>query len=533
MNEAHFAITVFISLLLIASGVAMATKWIRVPYTLTLVIVGIIISPMQFLPQVHISPELILLIFLPALLFEAAWNMKIDRLRENLLPIVALATVGVAVAVGIIGAILHYGTGLSWHTALLFGAMISATDPVSVLALFKKLSLPARLTTIVEGESLLNDGTAVVVFRILLAIVIGTTAQPAAGLFWGSLREFIFVVFGGVAIGATIGILASTVTSYFDDHLLEITLTTIVAYGSFLLAEMLHVSPVIAVLAAGLIVGNYGRRRGMSPTTQVAVNSFWEYAAFVVNSLVFLLIGLEIQLSSFQQYLAPVTWAIVAMLASRMVVVYGITPLTNRFKPPVPLQWQHVLFWGGLRGSLSIALVLSLPRNLPARPQLVVMIFGTVIFSLLAQGLTISPLLQWLKITRPEPAHDEYERLRAQLMAETAAQAELEKLRDEGMLTALLYQSLHAVLSKNQSALSQELSSFQIAGSSLEEHQLLHVRQHLVHVKKARLNELARDGLLTETGLHGLIERLDEELAESHARTQIGKVGQSPGEPEA
>ena len=142
-----------------------------------------------------------------------------------------------------------------------FGAMISATDPISVLALFKKLGLPARLTTIIKGESLLNDGTAVVVFRILLAIVIGTTAQPASGLFWGSLREFVIVVFGGVAIGSAIGILASTVTSYFDDHLLEITLTTIVAYGSFLLAEMFHLSPVMSVLAAGLIMGTPGAER--------------------------------------------------------------------------------------------------------------------------------------------------------------------------------------------------------------------------------------------------------------------------------
>ena len=404
--------------------------------------------------------------------------------------------------------------------------MISATDPVSVLALFKKLGLPARLTTIVEGESLLNDGTAVVVFRILLAIIIGTTTQPSAGLFWGSLREFVIVVFGGVAIGAAIGILASTVTSYFDDHLLEITLTTIVAYGSFLLAEMLLLSPVMSVLAAGLIVGNYGRRRGMSPTTEVAVNSFWEYAAFVVNSLVFLLIGLEIQLSSFQQYLAPVAWAIVAMLASRMVVVYGITSLTNRFKPSVPLQWQHVLFWGGLRGITFDRPRPELAEGIARAPAAGCHDFRDGHLQPAGSGPTISSLVRWLQIIRPDPAYKKYGRLRAQLTAETAAQAELEKLRDEGMLTAPLYQSLHAVLSKNQSALSQELSGFQIAGSPLEEHQLLHLRQHLVHVKKARLNELVLDGLLTETGLHELVERLDEELAESHARMQIGKEGQ-------
>jgi monovalent cation:H+ antiporter, CPA1 family len=425
--------------------------------------------------------------------------------------------------VGVIGALLHYGIALPWSSALLFGSMISATDPVSVLALFKKLGLPGRLTTIVEGESLLNDGTAVVVFRILLAIVIGTTAQPGAGLLLGSLREFGIVVFGGIAIGAIIGVLASTVTSYFDDHLLEITLTTIVAYGSFLLAEALHVSPVMAVLAAGLIVGNYGRKIGMSPTTQVAVNSFWEYSAFVVNSLVFLLIGLEIQLSSFTQYLVPVAWAVIAMLGARVAAVYCLIPLANRFTPPVPLRWQHILFWGGLRGSLSIALVLSLPRDVPGRPQLVVMIFGAVTFSLLAQGLTISPLLRWLKITRPEPVYDEYERLQARLMAETAAGAELERLRSQGMLTDEIYQSLHSRLSANHSNLRQEISALHEAVRPLEEHQLLRFQQHLIQVKKTRLKEVAQDGLLSEAALHALIEKLDEELSAWHAGSRIAK----------
>jgi monovalent cation:H+ antiporter, CPA1 family len=181
MNETLFTITVFIALLFVASGVAMAAKFVRVPYTLSLVIVGLVISPMHFLPVAHVPPELILLIFLPALLFEAAWNLKLDHLRENWLPIMTLAIVGVVVSVGVIGAILHWGIGLAWPSAMLFGAMISATDPISVLALFKKLGASKRLTTIVESESLFNDGTAVVIFRIILGVVMGTTAGTAVG----------------------------------------------------------------------------------------------------------------------------------------------------------------------------------------------------------------------------------------------------------------------------------------------------------------------------------------------------------------
>ena len=304
MPETQITVRVLILLLLVASAVAMATKWVRVPYTLALVIVGLVISPMHFLPAVHISPDLILLIFLPALLFEAAWNLKLDQLRRNLLPILVLAVAGVVLSTGVIGVILHYGLGLSWRPALLFGAMISATDPVSVLALFKTLALPPRLATIVEGESLLNDGTAVVVFRIIL---VGAAGSSAGGVALSSLGEFLMMVAGGLLAGVIVGVLASTLTSYFDDHLLEITLTTIAAYGSFLLAEGLHVSPVIAVLATGLVIGNYGRQKGMSPPTQLAVNSFWEYAAFVVNSLVFLLIGLEIQVTRLGENIRPLS----------------------------------------------------------------------------------------------------------------------------------------------------------------------------------------------------------------------------------
>ena len=283
----------------------------------------------------------------------------------------------------------------------------------------------------------MNDGTAVVVFRIILGAAAGSSA---GGLALSSLGEFVVVVAGGLLAGVIVGVLASTLTSYFDDHLLEITLTTIAAYGSFLLAEGLHVSPVIAVLATGLVIGNYGRQTGMSPPTQLAVNSFWEYAAFVVNSLVFLLIGLEIQVTTLGENVRPVCWAIGAMLVARLAAVYFLIPVSNLFGEKLPLRWQSVLFWGGLRGSLSIALVLSLPAAVPERPQLVTMVFGSVIFSLLVQGLTIGPLLKRLGFAAPDPRWREQELVGGRILANAGALAELNGMRRRGDVTEHVYE---------------------------------------------------------------------------------------------
>ncbi|MDZ7637147.1 MAG: Na+/H+ antiporter [Bryobacterales bacterium] len=529
MEEANgtlFTVSIFIVLLLIASAVAITTKFVKLPYTLALVIVGLIISPMHFLPVVHISPELILLIFLPALLFEAAWNLHLTKLLKNLVPILMLAVPGLLLSVSVVGAVIHYGLGFPVATALLFGSIICATDPVSVLALFKQLGLPKRLYVLVEGESLLNDGTAVVVFRILLAVVMGTAATEPDALFVDSLRQFGLTVFGGLAVGGVIGAAASKLTGYFDDHLLEITLTTIAAYGSFLLAESIHVSPVIAVVVAGIIIGTYGRERGMSPATQVSVNAFWEYAAFVVNSLVFLLIGLEIQITTLAEKVQLVGWAVAGMLLARMVSIYGLTPLANRFSERVPLAFQHVLFWGGLRGSLSVALVLSLPRDLPLRNELTIMTFGAVVFSLLVQGLSIPKLLRRLHLTAPAPERGRYETVRAQMLAEKAALAELDRMRETGSVSEFMYARLSGELQPRFDTLSRDLAGVYQQQPALAEDHIQRVEEHLLKVRKARVSDLLRDGLLSEEAFRDLHAEIDRQLLGGSSKDYV------PSDPE-
>ena len=295
-------------------------------------------------------------------------------------------------------------------------------------------------------------------------------------------------------MGAIVGVTASRVTSYFDDHLLEITLTTVAAYGSFLLAEGFHVSPVIAVLAAGLILGNYGRERGMSPTTQIAVNSFWEYAAFVVNSLVFLLIGLEIQLSSLAHVLRTTALAVAATLVARAAVVYGLMPVVNLRTERIPFRWQHVMFWGGLRGSLSIALVLSLPVSVSGRQDMAAMVFGTVVFSLQVQGLSIPRLMGWVGIAENDADLKAYEHSRGRLLAENAALIELDRLHHQGMVTDQLYEMLRPELVEHHDEAQHEISRFDNASTALVESHLRGMRHHLIAAKKARLADLDAGG---------------------------------------
>lgn len=390
----HLDVNSTLLLLTVAAAVAMSSKWIKLPYSIALVIVGLILSVSKVIPNIAMTPDLILVVFLPALLFEASWNLNLKELKQNKLPIAVLATVGVVVSMLVTALILHCFAHVDLSAALLFGSMLAATDPISVLALFKKLGLNKRLTIILEGESLFNDGTAVVLFKLMLALVISGQAfsLPATA------GQFCFAVVGGVLIGLLFGLVSSQITKYFDDHLPEIMLTTVAAYGSFLLADSLHVSPVLSVITAGIVIGNYGSQKSMSATTRIAVNSFWEYAAFVVNSMVFLLIGMQINLALLQKYSQLILFGILAALVARLAVIYILTPFVSSKALPISWQWRHLLFWGSLRGALCMAMALSLPLDYAWREPLIVTTFGVVLFTLLVPGLSMELLVKLLKI---------------------------------------------------------------------------------------------------------------------------------------
>ncbi len=395
-------------LLIAAAIIAMLAKRLRIPYTVSLVLGGLLLGVIQLpilspLQPGHrpdwLTPDVILILFLPALVFEGSVKLDVRELLRNSVPLLLLANAGVLLAALVTGYLVHWLIGLPVLIALLFGCNISATDPISVLAIFKDLRVDKRLSLIMEGESLLNDGTAVVLFGILFGAIVAEKLTVPKGI-----EQYFLAVAGGAVLGSALGYLASRISGTVDDPQIEITLTTILAYGSYLLAFHLHLSGVIATASAGLMLGNFGAKRGMSAGTRTAMQSFWEYISFVMNSLVFLLIGLEIHVRELLQNWASVLLAICAVFLGRALSVYLLVPLSNRFAEKIPLRWQHVAVWGGLRGALALALALSLTTAFPYREQILNLTFGVVIFSILVQGLTIKPLVRILNLANGDDA---------------------------------------------------------------------------------------------------------------------------------
>ncbi len=381
------------SLLLIAAIVAMLARRLRLPYTVGLVLAGVALSLSTISPGIELTKDLVFTSFLPPLIFEAALYISWRELRKDLAVILTLATLGVLLSAALTAAGMHLAVGWKWQSAILLGTLIAATDPVSVIALFKELNVHGRLRLLVEAESLFNDGTAAVLFSIALAMSAGgrVTAPNVA-------QAFVVTVAGGILCGGIVAGLILLISGRTEDHLIEITFTTVAAYGSFLLAEHFGLSGVLATLTAGVIIGNFGSLGSISDRGRIAVESFWEYIAFAVNSLVFLLIGVREASISFVHTLTPAIIAIALVLAGRALAVYFCCALFRRSGLAVATRDQHVLFWGGLRGALALALVLGLPRGIPEREAVVTVAFAVVAFSVVVQGLTIGPLMKRLGI---------------------------------------------------------------------------------------------------------------------------------------
>jgi CPA1 family monovalent cation:H+ antiporter len=509
----HGNLTVVVALLLVAAAVGLVAKRLRFHYNIALVLAGVALGASQLVPDIGLNPDIVLRVLLPILLFEAALATNLARLRENLLPVVLLAVPGMLTTVFVTGAVLRAALGLDWALALLLGCILATTDTIAVIAGFRKVRVPQRLSTIVENESLFNDGTALVAFTTVLAVIERGRFDPVSGLL-----ELVWVTAAGLGVGVVAGYAASYLMHRIDDHLMEIMITVIVTFASSAGAEALGASPILAVVAAGITVRAAGWE-AVTPTGKVAIRSVWEVAAFGVNSIVFLLVGLQMDFRSLGAAAPAIGWGLLALTLGRAAAVYPLLSGLRLRGTIIPFAWQHLMVWGNLKGSLSMALALSLPVWLPERPLLRGVVFGCALVTLTLQGLTLAAAARRLGVAGSGEAH-RLEQEQGRLLAARAAQSELDRLQRLGLVPQGVFQRMRAAYQGVIARSERQLQDLLVAHSGEEQRQTRAVRRRLLAVEKSAIQDAIGSGILSDEGGAALTTRIDESLAELSAREE-------------
>lgn len=394
-SETPIALLLLVAMLATLPLIAFVAGRLRLSYTVVMVVVGLVVSVPPFGTNIiEISPELAVTLLLPGLVFEAAYRLDGNELRRSFGGVALLAVPGVLVSAAVVAVVLHLATGLSLDQSFVVGAIVSATDPVAVVATMRQLRAPSRLVTLIDAESLFNDGTAVLVYAIALAGLAGEISLATGAV------DFVIGVAASVAIGAVIGFAVAWLAGRTDDHLIELTLTFLAAYGTYVVASVVHQSGIIAVVVAGILVGTYQHETLFTARAREAIDAVWEFLAFVLTGVAFLLIGIAISLDLLQQAAIYIAWGVVAVLIGRALVIYGLLGGSSwigrvlGIAPQIPVSWLHVINWTGLRGAVAMALALSLPSDVPNRELLQGTTFGIVLFTVLVQGTTAGRIVR-------------------------------------------------------------------------------------------------------------------------------------------
>lgn len=519
-------------LLVVAAIVDLVAKRLAIPFTVALVVAGaslaVLAERVPFLAAlatVDVTPEAVFFVFLPALIFQSAFHLDARALRANLGPTLTLAVPGLLISTGLIGAVMQtagpwVGLPLSWPEALLLGSILSATDPVAVISLFSQLGAPKRLTVLVEGESLFNDATAIVISRIILGVIAAgafTTETLVEGV-----AEFAAVFFGGLLVGAILAVIAGTIIGRARrDPFLEITATTVLAYLSFYLAEhSLELSGVMAVVAAGVLIGGWGKTK-VSPSVATYLEHFWDYFAGVANALIFLLVGLTVDVGALVAALPVLVWVIGAMLVSRAIVIYTLVPASSRWtgSEPVSRSYQAVMYWGGLRGGIALAIALALPESLAVKADFVTLATGAVLFTLVVQGLTIERVVRHFRL-HIAPLSDQLARLEGGIAGKLNVLTELPMLEAGGLFPPRVAESVRARATSELDALREQLSDLRTRELDVElERRILFLRcfgtERTLHL------EMFQKGHLTERAYRDLEHSV---VAQSDAIRHMGRI---------
>ncbi|MEP6518848.1 cation:proton antiporter [Microcoleus vaginatus] len=503
-------VIILIILLLIATVVALVTQRLRIPYVTGLVLAGLPITEVLS-RRIGLDPSLVLNLFLPILIFEAAINTDISRLRSTFKPIALLAGPGSILSSAIIAILVKFGLGLDWIPALLIGVILANTDTVSMIAVFKEIRVPSRLSTIVEGETLFNDAAALVSFNLIL-VVYATGSLTVVG----GLKELLVVALGGGLVGVILGYLSLPIFVRLNDPLSSLLLTVALALGTFQIGQFFGVSGAVAVVIAGLIFGNLGLSRSTSASDRITLLSFWEYAGFGVNTFIFLLIGIEINPLTLWRILPSILFVILAYQLGRILSVYLLLAGVRWFDRPIPLRWQHVLFLGNIKGSLSMALALSIPLGLTGRDNIIALVFGAVLFSLVGQGLSLPWLVKRLQISRVSDVMQEAGQLQIQLIASKAAQDELDSLLKAGVLPKAVYEELwasyQARVAHSERVLRDLYNKHRAGQVQGDRSGLDTIRRRLLLAEKGAVSDALRKRIVPEDLVHPYIKDLDEKL---------------------
>ena len=382
-------------LLLGAAGLGMLALRLGVPYAVALVLGGLLIEGAHITGMPRLDPGVLLFGFLPPLLFDAAFRLDLGEARPAWRPIAFLALPGTLVTALVVGGLVALLVGLPLPIGLLFGSVVAATDPVAVVGVFRSLRAPARLATIAESESLINDGVAITLYTALGAFALGRDPSVTE-----LLTIFVREMLGGVLIGLVAGFVFSRLNAIVDDHLIEMLLSVALAYGSYVAAQWVEASGPLACVAAGLVHGSYGRRVGMPEPTRRLLDDLWEFLGFMANAAVFLMIGFTVNLESLVTNAWPCMVAIVVVLLARVALLLGPGAFLRDRHLVTTTAERVVLAWSGLRGALTITLVLALPAETPNRDLLLAMSFAVVLFTLVVQALTLPLLLRRLGLVR-------------------------------------------------------------------------------------------------------------------------------------